>query len=490
MPHRGPGGVRGGDANPGAHELTLRLELPRKIVHISMGGFALLLRWLTPWQAVLMGVVALALNLCALHRLTGKRLLRPEERARGFSAGIAIYPAVLIGVFVVFHSRLELAAGIWGLLAVGDGMATLSGLALGGPRLPWNGNKTWSGLAAFVLFGTLACALLVRWTQMARRASALWPAIDVSWVGPSFLSGGPGDEGSAVFLILGCLAAGAAAALAESLESSIDDNVLVPLVGGAVLFAATLVFPSQLIEPAPVLLSGLMWGVAVTTPFALLAHGTRSVDRPGALGGLVVGAILYASAGWAGFTLLILLVVGGVGLTRLGLSRKVALGIAQEREGRRGTGSVFANTGAAVAFGFFAVATPFPDLFTVAMVAALATALFDTAASEVGKAYGRRHRLVTTLRPVPAGSDGAVSLRGTAAGTAAAVAMALLASVLGLITVMGAAAVVIGAFVGSMTESVISALIGERRGSDSEILNVTNTVVGAAVAVALVTALF
>ena len=48
----------------------------------------------------------------------------------------------------------------------------------------------------------------------------------------------------------------------------------------------------------------------------------------------------------------------------------------------------------------------------------------------------------------------------------------------------------IGAFVGSMTESVISALIGERRGSDSEILNVTNTVVGAAVAVALVTALF
>ncbi len=120
--------------------MTLRSELPRKVVHIGMGGFALLLRWLTPWQALLMAVAALVLNLFFLHRLTGRRLLRPEERERGFSAGIVIYPAVLIGVFVVFQSRLELAAGVWALMAVGDGMATVSGLAVGGPRLPRGGS--------------------------------------------------------------------------------------------------------------------------------------------------------------------------------------------------------------------------------------------------------------------------------------------------------------------------------------------------------------
>ena len=474
--------------------MTLRSELPRKVVHISMGGFALLLRWLTPWQALLMAVAALVLNLFFLHRLTGRRLLRPEERETGFSAGIVIYPAVLLGVFVVFQSRLELAAGVWALMAVGDGMATVSGLAIGGPRLPWNAKKTWSGLGAFVLLGAAACAFLIRWTQRARGATAVWPEIEVTWVGGAFLSGGLVDAGGFTFLLLGCLAAAAAAALAESLETSVDDNILVPVVGGAVLLAATLVDPSQLdpsqLEGAPVLARGLALGLAVTAPFAVLAYATRSVDRTGAFAGTLVGTLLYALAGWPGFALLILLVVGGVGVTRLGHSRKAALGIAQEKEGRRGAGSAFANTGAGVAFGFLAMATPFRDLFTLAMVAAFATAIFDTTASEVGKAYGRRHRLVTTLHSVPAGTAGAVSLEGTAAGAVAAVAMAVLASTVGLITIAGAMMAVLGAFLGSTVESFIGAVLGGRRGSDNELLNLTNTVVGAAMAVALYVAFF
>ena len=465
--------------------MTLRSQLPRKVVHISMGGFALLLRWLTPWQAVLMAAAALVLNLFFLHRLTGRRLLRPEERESGFSAGIVIYPAVLLGVFVVFRSRLELAAGIWALLAVGDGMATLSGLAVGGPRLPWNAKKTWSGLAAFVLFGTAACAFLIRWTQRARGATAVWPEVEVTWVGASFLPGRIMDGGGFLFLLLGCLAAAAAAALAESLETSVDDNVLVPVVGGGVLLAATLVDLSLLVAGVPVVATAVVWGLAVTVPFAVLAYTTRSVDRSGALAGTLVGTLLYAFAEWRGFALLILLVVGGVSMTRLGHSRKAALGIAQEGGGRRGAGSALANTGASVAFSFLAVATPFPGLFALAMVSAFATAVFDTTASEIGKAYGRRHHLLTTLHSVPAGTDGAVSLEGTAAGTLAAVAMVALASSVGLVSTLGAITTIVGAFFGSMVESFLGAMLGQRRGSDNDLLNFTNTLIGAAVAVAL-----
>ena len=57
-------------------------ELARKAVHISMGGFAFALRWLTPWQAVLCAVVALLFNLFVLHRLTRRSLLREGERDR------------------------------------------------------------------------------------------------------------------------------------------------------------------------------------------------------------------------------------------------------------------------------------------------------------------------------------------------------------------------------------------------------------------------
>ena len=142
-------------------------ELLRKGVHIAFGAGALALRWLDPWQAAGFAALALLFNLLLLNPLTGRRLLRPAERERGFSWGVILYPAVVLGAILVFHRRLELAAAVWGLLAFGDGMAGVAGVVVGGPRLPWNPRKTWFGLSAFVLWGAIAAAFLVRWTQMA-----------------------------------------------------------------------------------------------------------------------------------------------------------------------------------------------------------------------------------------------------------------------------------------------------------------------------------
>ena len=113
----------------GTDAVTLRTEFPRKLLHVGMGTFVLLLRWLTPWQAMLMAAAALVLNSFFLHSITRGALLRPSEQASRFSRGIVLYPAILLLTFIVFRSRLELAAGVWVLLAIGDGMATLTGLA-------------------------------------------------------------------------------------------------------------------------------------------------------------------------------------------------------------------------------------------------------------------------------------------------------------------------------------------------------------------------
>ena len=47
------------------------------------------------------------------------------------------------------------------------------------------------------------------------------------------------------------------------------------------------------------------------------------------------------------------------------------------------------------------------------MAAALSEAAADTTSSEVGQAFGKTARLVTTWSPVTPGTDGAVSLAGT-----------------------------------------------------------------------------
>lgn len=70
-------------------------------------------------------------------------------------------------------------------------------------------------------------------------------------------------------------------------------------------------------------------------------------------------------------------------------------------------------------------------LLQVGFAASFASKLADTTSSEIGKAYGQTTYLVTTLQRVPRGTEGAVSLEGTAAGVVAAAAVAGLALALG-----------------------------------------------------------
>ena len=508
QPSRPDAGALETDADP------LRSELPRKLVHVGMGAFALLLRWLTPWQAIFMAVAALILNSLFLHGITRGAFLRPDERASRFSRGVVLYPAILFLTFIIFRSRLELAAGIWALLAVGDGMAALSGLALRGPRLPWNPKKTWTGLAAFVVFGTPACAWVIRWTQRAGTwtlGDSLVPgglltlgASDASGrIGDAFLLGGEAGAagaasvtGSLSFLVIGCLVATTAAALAESLDTTVDDNILVPTVGGAVLWVATLVDPGLLVADGAVATSvggalavndgNWLTGVAITVPVTLMAYFARVVDRSGAVAGVLLAIVLDVYAAWPGLVMLGGLMVIGTGVTRLGYARKEALGLAEGRGGRRGLGSVGANAGAGAAFAFLAVATPYTEAFSIAMVAAFATSLFDTTATEFGQAFGRRHVLVTTWRTVPEGTPGGVSVEGTVAGVLAATALTGVGWAMGLITGAAVLAVILGAFCGSTLESYLGAMMGKGSRSDHHLRNLANTVAGAAVAWGLV----
>src|SRR5207253_3431555 len=66
--------------------------------------------------------------------------------------------------------------------------------------------------------------------------------------------------------------------------------------------------------------------------------------------------------------------------------------------------------------------------FWLAAAAALATATADTTASEVGQWIGRRTFLPLTLRRVPVGTEGAISIEGTLAGIVAGFVVAIVAS--------------------------------------------------------------
>lgn len=442
-----------------------RGEAARRAVHVGCVGFALLLRWLTWPQAALLAVTAFAFNWQVLPRVGGRGMWRSADHARGYPVGILAYPLAVLGLILLFRERLWMAAAGWGILAVGDGMASLLGQAAGGPRLPWNARKGFIGFASFVAFGTAAAAFL--WAFAARLPldadAAHWPRTLVA----SF------------FLAL-------AGALVESLPSTLDDNVTVPLAVAFTLPLFAAAEPSLLLDD-PLFPRRLLLGVAVNGLIAVAALLVRSVDVSGALAAVAVGTAITAGLGLPGLALMVAFFAIGTTVTKLGYRLKAARGIAQEKGGARGWRHALANGGVPAFLALVAAMAPEPlrDLVALAYAAAVATAAADTGSSEVGKAYGRRTFLITTLRPVPPGTEGAVSLEGTLGGFLAALLVGATGVATGLLGWDAAFLVATAGLLGSLAESVIGTVATRRGWMDDHLLNATNTAIGALAAVLL-----
>jgi len=231
------------------------------------------------------------------------------------------------------------------------------------------------------------------------------------------------------------------------------------------------------------LASQLLTAILVTAAFAAVAYAVGMISRSGALGGLLVGSTIYASLGPGGFTVLALFVIGGSLLTRLGYRSKQRTGTAQEHGGRRGARNALANCAVATCCAILAAATGSEPL-TAAFVASIGAAFADTAESEIGQLFSRTPRLISTLRKVPPGTDGAVSLPGTIAGVGAAGLTAALGLALGMLAAPWPALLVaISAFLGTLADSLIGAL-SPRAGN--ELTNVLCTLVAAMLALILV----
>lgn len=445
------------------HPLT-RGELMRKTVHMGVGLIAFTLHWLGPWWGALAALSAVVFNLAILPRLGGRALWRGHEKDSGRSLGIVLYPVAVLLLILVFNQRLEVAAAMWGVLAFGDGMAGLIGMAFGRRKLPWNPGKSWAGTAAFAVFGTLGAWILLLWTAAGQSPGRY-----------------DGDE-AMLFTFVCCAVTAVVAGLLESLPQGLDDNIGVPMVGGLLLLGLLLSRDGWDVVLEPEFLTSAAIGMGVNVLLAGLAYMARSVNLSGALAGWLVGSVIWAFLGWQGFLLLLAFFILGSAATKLGYQRKAEAKLAQEDGGRRGARHAFANAGVALVCAVLAATTPYPVLFALAFAAAFATAASDTAGSEIGQLYGRRAYLPTTFRPVPPGTDGAVSVEGTVAGILASLLLGALGAAVGLFPWVGVAVVAVAAFVGTTLESILGATVESRGLLDNEAMNFLNTLVGALVA--------
>lgn len=234
---------------------------------------------------------------------------------------------------------------------------------------------------------------------------------------------------------------------------------------------------------SPVLdLPHLLGALVVSALLGGLALWRGAVSRSGFAGGVAVGSWIAWFGGLASFLVLVGFFVLGTGATKLGYRRKAARGLAQEDAGRRGSKHALANCGTGL---LAATVLPFaaPVAAGLALASAFATAASDTLGSEVGQLLGRRTVDPLTFRPVPAGTEGAVSLEGTLAGVLGSAALAALGAAAGLFPWDWGWVPVVAAFAGTTAESLVGARWGKDGRLGNEAMNFLNTVVGALVGV-------
>lgn len=149
----------------------------------------------------------------------------------------------------------------------------------------------------------------------------------------------------------------------------------------------------------------LIGTIAILLIFSLWSYGKKLLDIWGILAADIFGALAFSIAGFRSFLALLLLYICAVIATKIGR-------IDRQKHETRTIANIAGNGGPAIIF--MLLGSP------VGFFGAISAALADTFSSEIGMNSMQKPVMITTLRPVEKGTDGAVSVLGLGASVAGA----------------------------------------------------------------------
>lgn len=223
------------------------------------------------------------------------------------------------------------------------------------------------------------------------------------------------------------------------------------------------------------------WGyVVLLFILGYVTYKRKALDLLGSLFMILMGIVIIFSAGVKWLLLLVLFLVLALFATRYAKNYKKSLG---EFEGRRTAKNVISN--GIVAFMMAAFGGYYLPLVG-GFVGAISTATADTLASEIG--VTKVPRLITTFKKVEPGTDGAISILGTASGIVGAGIIGVAAYLLGIINDPFSSILValVSGTVGCFMDSILGAILERRDLLTNEHVNLIATIIGAVIGIFLI----
>ena len=314
----------------------------------------------------------------------------------------------------------------------------------------------------------VATVLLVAVGNLGSQLTQLWTTERVlstaGFVTGGFLGAAAGQlavvqttAATAEVAVVAFLAASGAllAALLRAVLFQRDDPLVMAVVGMLLwLFSS---FPVEISTPR----IAIALGVTVVLGYASYALETASL--PGMLTGVLLGLLTIVLGDYGWFAMLIAFFgIGGLA-AKYRYEEKQTRGIAEENEGARGSGNVLANSLVALVAVLAGAASPdigvSSQVFLFAFAGSVAAALSDTLSSEIGGLFDKP-RLITSLRVVEPGTDGAVTWQGELAGLVGAGIIAAIGVVaFESVGALGGVVIVAAGVVGMTVDSILGATI-------------------------------
>jgi uncharacterized protein (TIGR00297 family) len=209
----------------------------------------------------------------------------------------------------------------------------------------------------------------------------------------------------------------------------------------------------------------LVAGTILILGLAFLAVRSKAIDVSGGVLGAIICFATFLAGGLAWLLVIVAFFVISTVFTRFRYDYKKRLGSAQEKGGVRSWPNTLAN-GAVAGLAAVAELISHQDIFIIAFLGAVAAAMSDTIATEVGLLSSSKPRMIVNLRKfVDPGTSGGISLLGELAGVASALGIASLGIFLKIINgsiphmIAGFSAVFFGALLATNFDSLLGGTV-------------------------------
>lgn len=209
----------------------------------------------------------------------------------------------------------------------------------------------------------------------------------------------------------------------------------------------------------------LITAIILNVLLGLAAWKKGTVSNGGCITGIITGTAIYFFGGLLSWALLVTFFISSSLLSLYKKSQKTSLEVLHQKNEKRDSIQVAANSFLSCIFSVFYYFTADP-VFLVIVAVTLAASNADTWASELGVLSRKEPVSIITLKKVPPGTSGGVSLTGFIASLAGAAVIAgvfsLLATHLELMMKIDISAIIFiisGGFLGSIIDSILGATL-------------------------------